>query len=87
MSEQESEFVVRRILVALDVSQHSLAALEAAVKLAARMQAELLGLFVEDLNLLRVAGLRSARQIRYPSATAEPLDLAAMERDLRVRAE
>lgn len=87
MSEPESEFVVRRILVALDVSKHSLAALDAAVDLAARMEAELLGIFVEDLNLLRVAGLRGARQIRYPSATTEALDLAAMERDLRVRAE
>jgi nucleotide-binding universal stress UspA family protein len=87
VSEPESEFVVRRILVALDVSKHSLAALEAAVRLAASMEAELLGIFVEDLNLVRVAALRGARQICYPSATAESLDLAAMERDLRVRAE
>lgn len=87
MSEPESQFVVRRILVALDVSRHSLAALEAAVNLAASMEAELLGIFVEDLNLLRVAARRGARQIRYPSAITETLDLAAMERDLRVRAE
>jgi nucleotide-binding universal stress UspA family protein len=87
VSEPESEFVVRRILVALDVSKHSLAALEAAVRLAASMEAELLGIFVEDLNLLRVAALRGARQICYPSAIAESLDLATMERDLRVRAE
>jgi len=51
------------------------------------MEAELLGVFVEDINLLRVASLPFARQIRYPSAIAEPLDAAAMERELRVKAE
>ncbi len=87
MSKDEKEFVVRRILVALDASTHSLAALEAAADLAASMEAELLGLFVEDINLLRLASLPFARAIRYPSATEERLDSARMERELKVQAE
>ncbi|MCB0182612.1 MAG: universal stress protein, partial [Caldilineaceae bacterium] len=41
-----------RILVALDASPHSLAALRAAAKLAATVHAELHGLFIEDDRLL-----------------------------------
>jgi nucleotide-binding universal stress UspA family protein len=46
---------IRRILVALDASPHSFAALEAAAHLAAHLEAELFGLYVEDENLLRGA--------------------------------
>ena len=53
MNEQEHALIIRRILVALDTSKHSLAALEAADELAAWLKAELFGLFVEDINLLR----------------------------------
>ncbi|MBK7177644.1 MAG: universal stress protein [Chloroflexi bacterium] len=57
---------IQRILVALDASPHSLAALEAAIDLAERLDAELQGLFVEDINLLRLAQLPFARELRYP---------------------
>ncbi|HUI41776.1 MAG TPA: universal stress protein [Terriglobia bacterium] len=87
MSEREGEFVIRRILVALDASRPSLAALEAAAGLAASVEAELLGIFVEDINLLRLASLPFARQVSYASASAEPLDTPRMERELRVKAE
>lgn len=45
-----------RVLVALDASPLSLTALEAAAVLARRMGAELTGVFVEDINLTRLAG-------------------------------
>ena len=48
---------MRRILVAVDASPHSLAALDAALRLAADLEAEIIGLFVEDINLLRLAGM------------------------------
>jgi len=86
MSEPATEFVVRRILVALDASTQSLAALETAVALAVEMGAELEGLFVEDINLVRVAALPVARRIFYPSGTEEPLDTARMEHELKVQA-
>ncbi|MGB7837261.1 MAG: universal stress protein, partial [Terrimicrobiaceae bacterium] len=59
---------IRRILVALDASAHSRAALEAACELALGLDAELSGLFVEDINLLRLAQLPFASEISYPSA-------------------
>jgi nucleotide-binding universal stress UspA family protein len=82
MNEWEDELTIRRILVALDASQPSLAALEAAVELATRLRAELLGLFVEDVNLLRLAGLPFAREIHLPSATIRPINGPTLEREL-----
>lgn len=86
MSEQDEEWLIRRILVALDASHHSLAALEAAAELAASLEAELQGLFVEDINLLRAAGSPVAREVRYPYVAGERLDQARMERQLRAQA-
>lgn len=86
MSEREGEFVVRRILVALDASAHSLAALAAAVDLAAAMEAELEGLFVEDINLLRLASLPFTVEVRH-TASVEALDSPKMERALKAQAE
>lgn len=87
MNGQEEEWMIRRILVALDASQHSLEALRAAVNLASSLEAEMLeGLFVEDVNLLKVAGLPVAREIRYPFNVAARLEPARMERQLRAQA-
>jgi nucleotide-binding universal stress UspA family protein len=87
MNERELEPTIRRILVALDASQHSLAALEAASELAEALKAELVGIFVEDVNLLNLAGLPFVREVGYPSGTARSLDSPSMERALRIQAE
>src|SRR5262245_63946763 len=87
MNERELEPTIRRILVALDASPHSQAALEAASELAVVLKAELVGIFVEDVNLLRLAGLPFAREVGYPSGTDRPLDGPSMERELRIQAE
>jgi nucleotide-binding universal stress UspA family protein len=79
--------VIRRILVALDASPHSLTALEAAVEFAARLQAELAGLFVEEVELLRLAESPFAREILYPSATVAPMHRAGMESKLKAQSE
>jgi len=86
MSEPATEFVVRRILIALDASASSLAALKAAVRLAAELGADLEGLFVEDANLVRIATLPVARRVLFPSAAEEPLDSSCMERELKALA-
>lgn len=78
---------VRRILVALDASSHSQSAMDAAAELAAGFQAELLGVFVEDVNLLRVAQLPSAREVLSGSAVSRALNTAILERALRVQGE
>jgi len=86
MSDEDREPVFQRILVALDASPNSLAALEAAIVLAADLQAELVGLFVEDADLLRLAGLPFARQQGFYSPAPRPLDRPQVERELRARA-
>jgi nucleotide-binding universal stress UspA family protein len=87
MNDHELEPMIRRILVALDASRHSLAALEAACELASALKAELVGIFVEDVNLLHLAGLPFARELRYLSGADRPLDSLSMERELRIQAE
>jgi nucleotide-binding universal stress UspA family protein len=87
MNEHEVEPTIRRIVVALDASRHSLAALAAASELADALQAELVGIFVEDVNLLSLAGLPFAREVRYLSGVDRPLDSPSMERELRIQAE
>ena len=86
MDEQEEDLKIRRILVALDTSHHSLAALRAAAELASSLEAEILGLFVEDVNLLRAAGLPMARELRFPFARHAQMTPERMKRQLRAQA-
>ncbi len=86
MSEQEEQCRVRRILVALDASPHSLSALEAAAELAANLEAELEGLFVEDTNLLTLTQLPFARELSFFSGDPRRLEAKEMERQIRAQA-
>lgn len=83
---QNGDTVIRRILVALDTSSRGAAAAQAATELAATMQAELLGLFVEDMNLLNLASLPFARELGLTSACSRPLDFDEIERAMRSQA-
>ncbi|MFC3284574.1 universal stress protein [Litchfieldella rifensis] len=71
-----------RVLALLDASRHSLAALSAAVDLAASRQAELVALFVEDLDLLRCAGFPFSCEVGAQSGMARPLSLRGLETSL-----
>lgn len=82
----EKNLTIRRILVALDASTHSLAALAAAAELAASMQAELLGLYVEDENLVHLAALPFASEVRSHSAVSKRVNSNEMEAALRLQA-
>jgi len=75
----------RRIVVALESGVPD-SELEAAAAFARSLDAELLGLFVEDLDLLRFAALPFAHEIGVASATRRRLDPASLERDLRAHA-
>ena len=86
MTETEP-FLVRKILVAVDASPSSLTALRIAVELAARAHAELLGLFVEDVALLRLADAPLASQLLFPSAARAPLSRRSMEAALRAQSQ
>lgn len=76
----------RRILVALDASRSSEAALEAAATLARDLQAELHAMFIEDSDLLRLAGLPFAREIGLVSSGSRALDESGMQRAFRAQA-
>lgn len=78
---------IRRILVALDASRQSLYSLEIAAALASRRQAELLGLFIEDVNLIHLAGLPFAREVDRFLAVAREIDSLRITRALRAEAE
>lgn len=69
--------------MALDASPASLAALDAAGRLAARLHAELLGLFVEDVNLLRLVELPLASHYSLSSGSDLRLDTPALESQFR----
>jgi nucleotide-binding universal stress UspA family protein len=77
---------VRRILVALDASPHSQAALREAAALAERLHAELAGIFVLDAELLRVSELPVAVETGLTSATRRRLNPEDMERALKLQA-
>ena len=78
---------IKQILVALDGSQSSISALENGVKLAVRLNAELAGLFVEDINLLRATQLPFAQEISLFNSGNRRLEAFELERQLRVQAD
>jgi nucleotide-binding universal stress UspA family protein len=82
---QGQRYNIRRIVVALDASPHSYAALEAAVRMAAHFGAELLGLYVEDINILRLAELPFVREVGSFSTTSRRVESQDIERQLRLR--
>lgn len=76
----------RRIVVALDASSYSLAALRAAAELAMLLDVELEGLFVEDINLLYLCGFPFTQEIGSYTATARRMENVVVERQLRTLA-
>lgn len=71
--------MIRRILVAVDASPHSFSALEAAAELAGGLGAELVAVFVEDENILRLSKLARAREVNLYSAERHHLDQRSVE--------
>lgn len=76
----------RRIVVALDASSYSLAALRAAAEVAALLDVDLEGLFIEDINLLYLCGFPFSHEIGSYTATARRMENAIVERQLRTQA-
>jgi nucleotide-binding universal stress UspA family protein len=74
------------ILVALDASPLSRAALTSAADLAATLHVELRGLFVEDEGLMHLAGLPFCLEIGAFTARPRRLEPNNMEREFRVQA-
>ena len=77
---------IRRVIVGLDPRPRGRPLLAAAAGLAEKMEAELVGLFVENVDLLHFAALPFAREVGVASAAARPMNVPAMERGLRALA-
>lgn len=84
--EEVSSWSIQRILVALDASTNSRAALMTAVSLAETLHSEVLGLFVEDINLVRLAELPFAREVLYGADAVRQFSRESLHRNLRARA-
>ena len=77
---------IRRIVVPLDAAAENRAAIETAVRLAARAKAALHGIFIEDEELLHVAALPFTRQLSL-GVGVQPFTLEDTELHLRAAAE
>jgi nucleotide-binding universal stress UspA family protein len=78
---------IERIVIAIDASPTSLAALEATAELAARWDAEILGIFVEDTNLLRMATLPFAGEVGSHSGSFRAIDAKDIQRQFHSQAD
>jgi nucleotide-binding universal stress UspA family protein len=78
---------VHRVFVALDAASSAREALDAAAGLAAELDAELAGCFVEDVNVLRAAAFSFTREMGLSSGTSRPFTLEEVERALRAQAQ
>ncbi len=77
---------IRKIVVAVDASASSFSALQNAVELASRLDVELIGIFVEDADLLRFSQLPIAHEVSAFSLTLRRLQSTDLELQLRAQA-
>lgn len=75
---------IRKILVAIDTSKHSQAALEAAAALARTMEANIQGIFVRDEVWNRVSRLPSISAINTLTGQISPFEDETMEERIRL---
>lgn len=85
MTVPEEVVAVQRLLVALDTARDTRDLIELSAEYAAKLNAELMGLFVEDTALLTLDALPCAREVRFASARVKRISVPTVERQLRVR--
>jgi len=78
--------VYRRVVLQIDAASHCLDTITMASEIAARLDAELRGVFVEDNDLLSAGGLDFVREISLSSATARHFDRPAIEAQMNAMA-
>ncbi len=78
---------VPRVLVALDASGRSREIIESAARLAAVFKAELVGMFVEDADLVSMTRLPFVREVSFFSSALRKIELHELERQFRAQAE
>lgn len=82
---QGGEHGIEQIVVALDPSAHSMAALEAAVRMAGRFGADLQALFIEDVNIRRLTDLPFVQEVGLYSGSCRRVEVQELSRQLRVQ--
>ena len=87
MSKTEEKVIFHRILVALDNSQDSMAALDIAATFARLLEAELEGLFVEDDSWYQMAERGFHWEISAFTGTINPLEERRMRLQIKAHAE
>lgn len=85
MDEREEQHI-DRILVALDPSAHSGAALVAAARMAMRFGAQVTALFVEDANVRRLSELPFVQEVGLYTRQCRRVEVTELTRQLRVQA-
>ncbi|MGD8785732.1 MAG: universal stress protein [Thioalkalispiraceae bacterium] len=80
-----NETTIKHILVALDSSDVNQGILQTATLMANRLNAQLNAMFVEDINLLRLAELPFVREMVYGTAKGRQINPVEMERALRAQ--
>ncbi len=75
------------VVLAADVGSYSNTTLSLAVQMAASIKSRLRGVFIEDEDLMQVAGLPCTREISLTTALERPTSVAQMQRALRSVAE
>jgi nucleotide-binding universal stress UspA family protein len=86
MSEVPAPPAVYRVLLAVDRPDLLAGVLQSIAVLACGSRTELVGLFVEDANLERLAGLPIAREILHRTGTERTLEWSQLERQLKAQA-
>jgi nucleotide-binding universal stress UspA family protein len=85
VSEIYKPIYVERILVPLDNSTHSFAALKAAVEMANHYGAELRGVFIEDITLLNLAQMPFHQEVGEYSAIIREISFDGLNRGIFVQ--
>ncbi len=81
--ESDRDITIRKILVAIDASSHSSAALEAAASLAQVLGSRLQGLFVQDETWDKISRLPYASIINELTGRIDPLEREGLENYIR----
>lgn len=85
MPELAQPICVKHILVSLDSSSHSFAALQAAIRLAYHYNATLKGLFVEDITLLNLSKLPFRQEVGEYSAIVREISIDGMTHSIQAQ--
>lgn len=85
MSRPDPGFDIRRIVVAIEGSSDATGALEEAAGLAARLHAELEGVYIQDIDLVRLAELPVGREIHFVTGKGRDFTSDALEEDSRAQ--